>query len=170
LVKNLNANISVANLISNFSQATKIHKVLRGIMKVDYVIPLEDKYNFKKRSEVLHKKWMTLLAAAVAGEKSGKGDKSGSAVMEKATTAKENGVAEGESAATNGDAKEAVKGSASPKHENSAMAATSRQDASDVTTVTKTASKLALEESGDMKEVAGSASAAGDDKDAPAKT
>jgi len=67
------------NLTVDLIKDTKIHKVLKGVMRVDFEIPLEDEFHFKKRSEDLYKQWMEMFAAeekkskeAAAAEKGGR--------------------------------------------------------------------------------------------------
>jgi hypothetical protein len=77
-------------------------------MKVDFEIPLEDKFHFKKRSEDLYKQWMEMIAAeekkAVLAEKK---PKEAAAAEQEEEGPKENGVT------TNGNAGE-------PKNETAA--------------------------------------------------
>ena len=76
-----------------FLQATKIHKVLRGIMNVDFAIPREETYAFKARSEPLHVKWVETIRNA---EKAAKAEESGKADEAKAeeSTKEDEGVKE----------------------------------------------------------------------------
>jgi hypothetical protein len=70
---------------------TKVHKVLRAIIKLEK-IPMEDEYSFKKRSNDLLNKWNGALAtdsepAATNGVKHEDREKSESAVKEEAPPA-----------------------------------------------------------------------------------
>lgn len=87
-------------------KATKIHKVLRGIMNVEFTIPLENTYTFKGRSEPLHAKWVETIRAA---DKAAKVDSS-SRIDESAAgdVTKENGV-NGDADTNEGKAKKIVK-------------------------------------------------------------
>jgi hypothetical protein len=50
------------NLEARIIKDTKVHKVLKAIVKLDS-IPKEEEYNFKTRSNVLLEKWTSALAA-----------------------------------------------------------------------------------------------------------
>ncbi|KAF8543472.1 hypothetical protein BDD12DRAFT_214587 [Trichophaea hybrida] len=84
-------------------KSTKIHKVLRGICKVEFAIPLEDKFKFKERSKVLHDKWMEVLRTTEKTEDGAIKEEESSEVKTEGE-AKENGIGGDEApAATNGD-------------------------------------------------------------------
>ncbi|KAA8895114.1 hypothetical protein FN846DRAFT_354534 [Sphaerosporella brunnea] len=72
-------------------RATKIHKVLKGIMNVTFEIPQEEKYKFKARCEPLHAKWLETIRLATK-------DDTAAAKTDAGAPAKENGV-NGESTA-----------------------------------------------------------------------
>lgn len=73
------------------SQSTKIHKVLRGIMNVDFAIPLEETYTFKARSEPLHAKWVETIRNADKPAKAEEPSKADESAKEDEEV-KENGV------------------------------------------------------------------------------
>lgn len=54
-----------SGLEASMIRATKINKVLKGILKLEN-IPHEEEHNFKKRSQTLLNNWNTLLADAAA--------------------------------------------------------------------------------------------------------
>lgn len=90
-------------------RATKINKVLKGILKLDS-IPKEDEYKFKSRSQVVLDQWTKLLAVdeKPSGEPAngvnGSAAESSKKSPEPAAKAKTNGVKE-----TSEDAPEAAK-------------------------------------------------------------
>lgn len=57
-------------LEADIIRKTKIHKVLRAILKLD-IVPLDDKYNFKKQSSDLLEGWQKTLADEEGGTPNG---------------------------------------------------------------------------------------------------
>ena len=59
---------SYPELEASIIRATKIHKVLKAMIKLNS-IPKDEEFNFKNRSMVLLKKWNDVLAVDQGGEK-----------------------------------------------------------------------------------------------------
>ena len=65
------------DLDGSIIRATKIHKVLKAMLKLPS-IPLDEEFQFKDRSQTLLGKWNAILAADPNGDKEDKAEASGS--------------------------------------------------------------------------------------------